>query len=158
MTTPPTTPLQTPSVISPPKGRHLVIMVAVVLALGGALLPIAPELTIALVSLLMAYCLIFIARYAVFWLKHRPLPRNYDDNGKLQPNKIENFLLCIFAFSPCWVWAVFSSDGRLDFSFWLATALIVLSYFLGKLVLFRWWLPRRKRQQQREDSMSGLRG
>jgi hypothetical protein len=115
----------------------LVIFSAVVLALSGALLPVAPELTIALMSLLVVCCLAFSAGYAVFWLKHRPLPRDYDDKSKPKPNKIEGFLLAAFALWPTWF------RTALDIPLWLCAAFAIALYFLGKLVLFRWWLPRK---------------
>lgn len=139
MSTPPATPRQAPPAVSPPTDRRYLIAVAVVLVVGGALLPVAPELTIALICLVAIYGLFVLARYAAFWLKHRPISRQYDSKGRPQPHKTEAFLLLSFALWPIWF------RLALDIPIWLCAVLAVPLYFLGKLALFRWWIPRRER-------------
>ncbi|WP_419846911.1 hypothetical protein [Candidatus Poriferisocius sp.] len=106
-------------------------------------MPVAPELTITLMGLLAVCCLGFSARYAVFWLKHRPLPRDYDDKGKPKPNKIEDLLLVVFAQLPLLAWALLKGGSGLNVWWLLAVALMAPFYALGKFALFRWWLPRK---------------
>ena len=92
-------------------------------------------------TLLAAYSLVVIARHAVFWLKHRPMPQHYDNKGRLQPNRIESFLLAAFALWPAWFYLA------LEIPLWLCAVFAVPLYFLGKLALFRWWLPHKQRQE-----------
>jgi len=91
---------------------------------------------------------------ATYWLKSRPIPRHYNSKGKLQPSKIENSLLVIFAYTPMWFWAALTDSEGIGPPFLLALALMIPLYGLGKLILFRCWLPRKERSTiKTEDSL-----
>ena len=125
--------------------RRVVIALAIALAGLMAAALAVPPLAAVLLVVLPACALFILGDSAVYWFKRRPTPRRYDDNGKLQPNKIEGLLLVMFTFTPLWFWGALTDSDGLDFSFWVAGALMVPLYFLGKLTLFRWWLPRKER-------------
>ena len=136
------------------------VAIALVIALAGLMAAalVVPPLAAVLVVVLPACALLILGYSAVHWFKHRPMaarehgrrddarvPRRYDDKGKLQPNRIENLLLVMFSYTPLLFWAALTDSDGLDFWFWIAGALIAPLYFLGKLALFRWWLPRKER-------------
>ncbi len=123
--------------------RRAAFALVVVLALLMAVALAVPPLAIALILVLLACAVFFIGDYAVFWFKHHPLPRHYDDKGRLQPNRIENVLIVTFAQWPLLAWAVLKGGNGLNVWWLLGAALIIPSYYLGKLALFRWWLPRK---------------
>ena len=125
--------------------RRVAIALAVVLAgLMVAALAV-PALAIILLLVLPACALLLLADSAAYWFKHRKTPRYYDDKGRLQPNKTEGLLLILFTYTPLWFWAALTDSVKLNLSFWIAGALMIPLYFLGKLVLFRCWLPFRER-------------
>ncbi len=134
--------------------RRMAIAFVFALALLMAAALVVPPLALALVLVLPACAVLIIADYAIYWLKSRPIPRHYNSKGKLQPSKIENSLLVIFAYTPMWFWAALTDSEGVGPPFLLALVLMIPLYGLGKLILFRCWLPRKERSTiKTEDSL-----
>lgn len=122
---------------SPNEGRLFLWGLGAFFVLAAVLLPTAPGLF----ALPIALLLVFFVRHAVFWLKHRPLPRQYDAKGSPFPNITESMLA--FAFG----WWPFGFHEALGIPSWLGLAIALPLVLLGYFLLSRWWIPLRERSK-----------
>ena len=109
-----------------------------------------PPLAMSLLLVLLAFGAFALVDYARLWLKHRPISRPRDRQGKPQPHFFEGVLLLWFALSGMTLWHASLAP------FWLAVLITAVLFVLGHTFLHRWWIPYRTRDgERRSDNQRG---